>query len=97
MLVSVGRMLRHLHRQQLARLVVDSSAYECREKRVRSSWPALQLRVRLGADDERVYFRRVFDEFDQMPIGRSAGNAAPALGDSITIDVGDLVAVPVPL
>ena len=69
MLVTVGRVLRHFHRQQFALFVVDGRADECHKQRVRTGRPALQFGVGLSTDDERMDVRRVFDELHQMTVG----------------------------
>src|SRR5690348_12299403 len=100
MLVAVGRLLRNLwdiDGEQFGVLVVDRRRYERDEQRVRPGGPALQLGVRLGAYDERMHVRRVFDELDQMPVGGRTRNPQAAFGDPVTVGVVDLVAVPMPL
>src|SRR5271165_870918 len=97
MLGAVRSALRNLDRQPFGGFVIQRGADEPDKKRVWPGGPALQLRVRLGADEERVNLARVFDEFNQVPVGRGAGEPQPALGDLLAVFVVHLVPVPVPL
>src|ERR1700754_2637480 len=64
----------NLHaRQSFLGLVLQRRADERDEQGVRPGGPALQLRVRLGSDDEGVDVGGVLDELDQMAVRRSAG------------------------
>ena len=90
-------LLGNVDRQPLVGLVVQRRADERDEQRVRPGRPALELGVRLGADDERMDVGGVLDELDQVPVRRRAGEPQPALGDAVAVGVVDLVAVPVPL
>lgn len=57
-----------LDRQQLTRLVIDGCPDECDKQWVRPGGSALQLRVGLGADNERMPIRRILDELYQVSV-----------------------------
>src|SRR5689334_18551877 len=57
-----------LQRKSLAGLVVQCGTDEGGEQRMRPGRPALEFRVSLGADQERVHVRAVLDELDEVPV-----------------------------
>src|SRR5690625_556117 len=79
-----------LHRQPLGGLVIHCRADERREQWMRSGGPALQLRVRLGTDQERMHLARVLDELHELAVRRGAGEPQPALRDPIPVGDVDL-------
>src|ERR1700736_449006 len=91
MLVTVCMLLGNVHaRQPFLRLVVQRCADERHEQRMRPGGSALELRVRLGADEERMDIGAVLDDLDQMSVRRRAGETQPALRDAVAILVVDL-------
>src|SRR5947209_10189108 len=61
LLAAVGPLFRNFQGQPLARLVLDRSADEPGEQRMRPGGSALELGMRLSTDDERMHLRRILD------------------------------------
>src|SRR5690348_12636588 len=61
--------------QALLGLVGQRRADERGEQRMRPRGPALQFRVRLRADKERMNVGRVLDKLDQVTVGRGPGES----------------------
>ena len=57
-----------------ASLYSSAAPTSAAEQRVRPGRPRLQLRVRLGGDEERVHVARQLDELDQPAVRRGAGD-----------------------
>src|SRR5215218_5722516 len=92
------RMLGNVHPgKSLLRLVAQGRADERDEQRMRPRGPALQLRVRLRADDERMNVGGVLDELDEVAVRRRSTEPQPALGDPVAVGIVHLVAVAVTL
>src|SRR4051794_2558407 len=70
---------------------------ESREQRMRAVRPALELRVRLGRDEERMIVVAQLDEFDEALVGRSARHHHAGLLERSAVPVVHLVAVTVAL
>ena len=66
-----------LDRQPLGVVVVQRGGDERAEQRVRPGRAGLELRVRLGADEERVHLARQLDELDQPAVRRGPGDDQP--------------------
>jgi hypothetical protein len=64
---------------------------------MRAGGPALELRVSLGADEERVDVGGQLDELDQRTVGQRPADHEAGGDQPVAIGVVDLVAVPVPL
>src|SRR5262245_60485218 len=70
---------------------------ERREQRMGTVGAALELRVRLRGDEERVQGRPELDELDETVVGRRARADHPGVRERTAVPVVELVPVPVTL
>src|SRR5262245_25896125 len=90
-MVEASRHRGRLHQPAL----IDRSADERCEQRVRFEWPRLQFGVKLHADEPGMVF--VFDDLRQNAVWRHAGEAHATLFEPSLVRCINLIAVPMAL